>query len=110
ITLWRGLEAELDAELEVRIGGGILIADRPEQMRDIERRMSLERAYGLDIRAVTRDELLQLAPYASSRAVGGCYCPIEGKANPLKATAAFERRAQEAGSVFYRYTELQTLE
>ena len=48
ITLWRGLEAELDADLEVRIGGGILIADRPEQMRDIERRMSLERAHGLD--------------------------------------------------------------
>ncbi len=46
IKLWRGLEAELDADLEVRIGGGILIADRPEQMRDIERRMSLERAHG----------------------------------------------------------------
>ncbi len=54
INLWRGLEAELDADLEVRIGGGILIADRPEQMRDIERRMSLERAYGLDIRALTQ--------------------------------------------------------
>src|SRR5688572_32522785 len=25
---WRGLEAELDADLEVRIGGGILIADQ----------------------------------------------------------------------------------
>jgi sarcosine oxidase, subunit beta len=110
IKLWRGLEAELDADLEVRIGGGILIADRPEQMRDIERRMTLERAYGLDIRALTREELLQLAPYASTRAVGGCYCPIEGKANPLKATAAFARRAQEAGAVFHRYTELRSLE
>ena len=76
INLWRGLEAELDADLEVRIGGGILIADRPEQMRDIERRMSLERAYGLEIHTLTRAELLDLAPYASSQAVGGCYCPI----------------------------------
>lgn len=110
IDVWRGLEAELDADLEVRIGGGILIADRPEQMRDIERRMSFERAHGLEIHTLTREELLALAPYASSRAVGGCYCPIEGKANPLKATAAFARRAQEAGAVFNRNTPLLALE
>ena len=110
IGLWRGLEAELGADLEVRVGGGVLIADRPEQMRDIERRMSLERAYGLEIHGLTRDELLSLAPYASGHAVGGCFCPIEGKANPLKATAAFAKRAQEAGAMFHRYTELRTLE
>jgi sarcosine oxidase subunit beta len=110
IKLWRGLEAELGADLEVRIGGGLLIADRPEQMHDIERRMRLERAHGLDIHALTRGELLSLAPYASSKAVGGCFCPIEGKANPLKATAAFARRAEEAGAVFRRYTELRALE
>jgi sarcosine oxidase subunit beta len=104
------LEAELGADLEVRIGGGLLIADRPEQMRDIERRMSLERAHGLDIHALTREELLSLAPYATSDTVGGCFCPIEGKANPLKATAAFVRRAEEAGAVFQRYTELRALE
>jgi len=49
ITLWRGLEAELDADLEVRIGGGILIADQAEQMRYIERRMAqLPGMAGLD--------------------------------------------------------------
>ena len=110
IKLWQGLEAELGADLEVRVGGGLLIADQPEQMRDIERRMALERAHGLEIHALTREELLNLAPYASTRAVGGCYCPIEGKANPLKATAAFAMRAQETGAIFHRYTELHALE
>ena len=110
IKLWQGLEAELGADLEVRVGGGLLIADRPEQMRDVERRMALERAHGLEIHALTREELLSLAPYASTRAVGGCFCPIEGKANPLKATAAFAKRAQEAGAIFHRHTELRALE
>ena len=110
IDLWRGLEHELDADLEVRVGGGILIADRMEQMRDIERRMELERAHGLEIHALTREELLDLAPYASPQAVGGCFCPIEGKANPLKATAAFARRAQELGAQFRRNTALLALE
>jgi glycine/D-amino acid oxidase-like deaminating enzyme len=110
IELWRGIETELDADLEVRIGGGILIADRPEQMRDIERRMVLERAHGLEVHALTREELRAIAPYASERAVGGCFCPIEGKANPLKTGAAFARRAQERGAEFHRYTELLALE
>jgi glycine/D-amino acid oxidase-like deaminating enzyme len=110
IDLWRGLEAELDADLEVRIGGGILIADKPEQMRDIERRMRFERAHGLEIHTLTRNELRAIAPYASDRAVGGCFCPIEGKANPLKTGAAFARRAQERGAVFRRRTELLALE
>lgn len=110
IELWRGLETELDTDLEVRMGGGVLIADRPEQMRDIERRMTLERAHGLEIHALTRAELRDLAPYASDTAVGGCFCPIEGKANPLKTGAAFAQRAQERGAIFRRYTELLSLE
>ena len=110
IELWRTLEAELDADLDVRIVGGLLIADRPEQMRDIERRMALERAHGLEIHGLTREELLSLAPYASPHAVGGCFCPIEGKANPLKATAAFAKRAQELGAIFHRNTEILALE
>jgi glycine/D-amino acid oxidase-like deaminating enzyme len=42
--------------------------------------------------------------------VGGCFCPIEGKANPLKAGAAFARRARERGAVFRLRTELRALE
>jgi glycine/D-amino acid oxidase-like deaminating enzyme len=110
IELWRGLEAELDTDLETRIGGGVLIADRPEQMRDIERRMALERAHGLQIHALTREELRAMAPYAAPEAVGGCFCPIEGKANPLKTGAAFARRAEERGAQFRRRTELLALE
>jgi glycine/D-amino acid oxidase-like deaminating enzyme len=110
IELWRGVEAELDTDLEVRIGGGVLIADRPEQMRDIERRMALERAHGLEIHALTREELRAIAPYAAPEAVGGCFCPIEGKANPLRTGAAFARRAAERGAVFRQRTELVGLE
>src|SRR5262249_50978693 len=109
IKLWRGLERELDVDFEMRLGGGILIADRPEQMRDIERRIGFERAHGLEIHALTKAELHELAPYASPRAVGGCFCPIEGKANPLKASAAFARQAEALGAVFRRRTELRAL-
>jgi sarcosine oxidase subunit beta len=110
IKLWQTMEAELDTPFDVHVGGGILVADKPEQMRDIERRMSLERAHGLEMHALTREELRQLAPYVTPDAVGGCLCPIEGKADPLKAAAAFAHRAEERGAVIRRRTELLALE
>lgn len=110
IRLWGTLEEELDCDLEYHIGGGILIADKQAQMRDIERRMAIERSVGLEIHALTRDELQSIAPYASRDMVGGCYCPAEGKANPLKATRAFARRAVEKGAVILRNTEVTGLE
>ena len=110
IAMWQGLEAELHTDLEVKVAGGLLVADRPGQMRDIARRMAIERRYGLEVHALSRAELFDLAPYVSERMAGGCFCPIEGKANPLKATPAFARRAAERGAVFQRQTELLGLE
>lgn len=110
IRLWGTLEKELDSDLEYYIGGGLLIADQDAQMRDIERRMEIEHSVGLEIHALTRDELQSIAPYASRKMVGGCYCPAEGKANPLKATRAFAKRAVEKGALILRNTEVTGLE
>ncbi len=110
IRLWGTLEKELDSDLEYYIGGGILIADQEVQMRDIARRMEIEHSVGLEIHALTRNELRSLAPYVSENMVGGCFCPAEGKANPLLATRAFARRAVEKGAVILRNTEVTGLE
>ena len=106
IRLWTTMETELQADLDCHIGGGVLIAETDAQMQDIARRMKIEHAVGLEIYALTRDELRALAPYASDQMVGGCFCPTEGKANPLKATRAFAQRAEELGAVILRQTEV----
>ena len=38
IRLWQGLEAELGADLEVSLDGGLLVAESEAQLRDIERK------------------------------------------------------------------------
>jgi glycine/D-amino acid oxidase-like deaminating enzyme len=106
IRLWTGLEAELGADLEVSVGGGILIAETEAQRRDIQRKMALERAHGLEVEWLERSDLQRLAPYASPRMLGGAFCPTEGKANPLKATPAFARAAQKHGARFLDRTAL----
>src|SRR5205814_4494683 len=68
------------------------------QMRDVERSVRLERAHGLSVELLSRDDLRQMAPYVSERMVGGAYCATEGKANPLKVTPAFARAALSHGA------------
>jgi sarcosine oxidase, subunit beta len=98
IELWRNLPDELDADLEVRIGGGILVADSEEQMRLIEWKASLEQRHGIPSRVLARDELRALAPYLAHDVAGGVLCEIEGKANPLLAVPALARAAIASGA------------
>jgi glycine/D-amino acid oxidase-like deaminating enzyme len=109
IRIWSGLEAELGCDLEVSIGGGILVAETAAQMRDIERKAAIERAHGLTIEMLSRDDLRRTAFCISERMVGGAYCPTEGKANPLKVTPAFARAALGHGARILSGTELTAL-
>src|SRR5258706_431114 len=77
IRLWAGLEAELGTDLEVSLGGGILVAETEAQLRDVERKVQIERAHGLGVELLSRGDLRQMAPYVSERMIGGAYCATE---------------------------------
>ena len=65
---------------------------------------------GLEIHALSQTDIRTLAPYAGDTVIGGCFCPIEGKANPLKATRAFATRAAERGATILRRTGVLGIE
>jgi len=98
LALWHELGAELSPDLEVATKGGLLVAAHAGQMRDIARKGAIERAAGLAVEMLSRTELLRLAPYLAEDVVGGAVCPVEGKANPLRATPALARAAVAAGA------------
>jgi sarcosine oxidase subunit beta len=100
IRVWQGLEAELGADLEVSVEGGILLAENEMQAADIRRKMVIEHEHGLVVEWIDRAGLSNLAPYAAPSMVGGAFCPTEGKANPLKATPAYVRAAEKHGAKF----------
>lgn len=110
IALWSGLGEELGADLEVSIRGGLLVAENETQLRDIERKASIERAHGLSVEMLSRAALLELAPYLNESLYGGAYCATEGKANPLLATPAFAKAAEARGADVRCRTELRRLE
>jgi sarcosine oxidase, subunit beta len=110
IGLWLTLGDELGTDLEAAIVGGILVAENETQMRDIERKVRIEREQGLDVDMLSAADLQRIAPYVSDRMVGGELCRSEGKANPLLATPALARAARQEGARLLLRTELHGLE
>jgi len=98
IGLWREADAELPEDLEVVTNGGIIVAASAEEMRHVEDKAAWERRAGIATEVLDRDALLERAPYLSARLTGGAYCPIEGKANPLRAAPAFAAAAARLGA------------
>jgi sarcosine oxidase subunit beta len=110
IALWRELSEELATDLEVAVLGGVLVAETDEQLRDVERKVRIERAQGLPVELLSGDDLHRVAPYVSERMAGGELCRVEGKANPLLAGPALARDAERRGARLLRHTELTALE
>jgi sarcosine oxidase, subunit beta len=108
--LWQTLGDELETDLEVAILGGILVAETESQLRDIERKVRIEREQGLDVELLDASDLQRIAPYISDRMLGGELCQGEGKANPLLATPALARAAKAEGARLLVRTALVALE
>lgn len=101
IAMWQSLGQEVGEDLDVKLGGGIVVARDPAQMRLIEAKARIEASVGVETQILDRDALLAIAPYLSDKAVGGGFCAGEGKANPLRATPAIARAADAAGATLY---------
>ncbi len=110
IALWKSLPEELGVDLEVSTPGGLLVAETDAEMGDIRRKHAIERALGLDVHLIGRQELASMAPYLTRKVAGAAFCPLEGKANPLIATPALAAKARALGARILCRTALVKLE
>jgi glycine/D-amino acid oxidase-like deaminating enzyme len=98
--LWRGLEAELGADIEWRQGGNIALADTAARLAKFEAWAEVSRAHQLETRVIGPAELGTLIPGMKVDCVGAIYTPSDGQADPGKATAAFRDAAARLGAEF----------
>ena len=110
LDIWRGLGERLSTDLEVRLNGGLLIAETADQMRDIERKVAIERSVGVESDLLDRQDLAKVAPYVSSRMVGAQLSRVEGKANPMLAAPALARAAIGRGADIQVNTKVRGLD
>ncbi|MDP6785856.1 MAG: FAD-dependent oxidoreductase [Rhodospirillales bacterium] len=108
--LWPDLARDLDRDLEIKITGGLMVAEDGERFELLKRKTELERRYGIPAETISAAELRELAPAVSEHMVGAAWCPEEGKINPMLATPAVLDGALAAGARLYKETEVQDIE
>ena len=97
VAFWQSLETRLDADFELRMTGGLMVAESSAQLDFLRIKAARERALGLDVHILDRAELDRIAPYLGAAIVGAELCVDEGKVNPLAANAALRSWAAGLG-------------
>lgn len=98
IEEWRGLESELGPNIHVHMGGGLMVAETPEQVRVLERKIAREVEGGLNSSLIDGHQARTLAPALSDAVLAAGYLEAEGHADPKALTLAFAGRAEALGA------------
>ena len=108
--LWRELSQELNADLEWVQGGLLALAPDEQEMEEFRKWLDIGKEYGVDAALLTAQEITALVPALEGEWAGGLYSADDGHAEPVKATTAFARAAQEQGARIYTSCPVQNLE
>lgn len=89
-------------DIDWRSGSYNFVAYNEDVERTLKGLLDQQRALGLNIKWVGKEENLAIAPHLNPDGLlGGTFSPEDGSASPLKACFAFWRHAQLAGAEFH---------
>jgi len=97
--VWKTLEKELGAGLDLHITGGLMVAETEDELRLLHDKSVIEEEAGLDVTVLEGEELRSFAPFLADDLLGATFCAQEGHADPARATPLFALRAAQAGAV-----------
>ncbi len=98
IDYWGDIANLLDEDIEYQLGGGLMIAETPQQFESLRAKSAVENRHGIESSILNASEVLARAPYLRDDILGALYCPKEGKVNPMTATCAVHRTAIAKGA------------
>jgi len=109
--IWRGLEQELQADLDWRQQGQMRLAYDEQALARAEAWMPIARAHNLDTRILTAREVSDLLPhYAGPGCVGGMFTASDGCAEPEKVAVAFAKAAVRQGAAVVEQCAVQGID
>jgi len=109
IALWSELEESLGADFEMRVTGGLMVAETEDQITFLEAKAAAEFRMGITTEVIGADQVRQIVPAISDKIVAGAWCPGEGKINPLSATRILAEEARSAGALIEEQTPVTGL-
>src|SRR5262249_6612282 len=111
IERWPTLAEELEADLQYRRGGHLLLAENDVEAEHLQTLVERQHELGFaDVCFVDRQEAFSLVPGLGGQVVAGSFSPSDGQANPALTTRAFASAAKRHGAVYWTRTECLALE
>lgn len=102
----RKYSMELYSQIHAEVGnisgwnqvGSLRIASSPEQMNELQRKVSQAKAIGLNVDFISAKEALDIYPYMTRDSLfGAVYLPQDGYLDPYSMTTEIARRAKQMG-------------
>ena len=110
IQLWAGLTEALNADLQYRQTGNLVVSLDEEQTATLVQKTAWEQDHGLtDVRMLSKAECHDMIPGLTDQVVAGKLCPSDGSANPMLVPPAFARAAQKHAAQFQFGTTVESL-
>ncbi|MCZ8545919.1 FAD-dependent oxidoreductase [Mesorhizobium qingshengii] len=97
--LYVKLEAETEVGTGMRQVGSITVALTEERKHEIYRQASLARAFNVDVREISPNEVKQMYPHLNvSDVVGAVHLPLDGQCDPANIAMALAKGARQRGA------------
>jgi glycine/D-amino acid oxidase-like deaminating enzyme len=91
VRFWKAFEDKLGADFELKMNGGLMVAESEDQIAFLHTKAARERELGLEVEILDRTDLDRIAPYLGPAVIGAELCRDEGKLNPLRCNAAIRQ-------------------
>jgi glycine/D-amino acid oxidase-like deaminating enzyme len=91
VAFWQAFERKLGADFDLKLTGGLMVAESQEQLDFLILKAKRESELGLDVEILDRTALDRIASYFGPAVIGAEICFNEGKLNPLLCNAAIHR-------------------
>lgn len=110
VALWQEIQRDTGQDLEVKVCGGLMLAESERDIEFLKGKIALEKSRGIEAELIGANELRALEPCIGEHVVAAEWCPGEGKINPLKGTYAVVARAKALGARFRRGSSVTAIE
>lgn len=108
-SLYRGLAAELEWDIEYNPCGGLIVIERPDELPAMETFMQKQQAIGLDVSLLSGEDVRSLEPNLAPHVVGATYSAQDSQVNPLQVVLGFAQAAARHGARVHQGSPVQSL-
>jgi len=96
--IYERLEDELGETLEYNKKGGMIVIEREEEMKVMERIVDRQRASGIDVQLISRKEAIAIQPAVAPHIIGATWWDGDADVNPMAVCLAMTRAARAKGA------------